>query len=314
MSHRILITGVSGYLGGTLLARLPQANLPVYDKIYALVRTDGQADAVKQYAGVIPLTFDVRDEAATREAIVGNNITIVFFLIDAMSAKSQGYLIKALAEVKEMTGKDVHFLHTSGAKIFSSHTGAPTDRPLLDDETDMYDLQKAQKAPVTPVQSAVDANNEVVEQAEKLGVHSYVFVPCIVYGKGEGFGNPISIQTVAVVRAARAAKRVYNVNSGQPTWPVCHVIDNTNLYLEMLRAMLTSGGSKMLPSGKQGYYLAASGSVAWADLYAAIARALAQRGVIEDDVVKPATDDAIGKMAAGLGCPKGLVPLQLGGL
>ena len=205
-------------------------------------------------------------------------------------------------------------LHTSGAKIFSDHTGAPTDRPLPDDEADMYDIQKAQRAPVTPAQPAIDANNEVVEQAEKLGVHCYIFVPCIVYGKGEGFGNPISIQTVAVVRAARAAKRVYDVNSGQPTWPVCHIIDNTNLYLEMLRAMLTGGGSKMPPSGKQGYYLAASGSVAWADLYAAIARALAQRGVIEDDTVKPATDDAIGKMAAGLGCPKGLVPLQLGGL
>ena len=314
MSHRLLITGGSGYLGGTLLARLPQADLPAYDKIFALVRTDAQADAVSQYADVTPLRFDIKDEEATREAIVSNNITIVFFLIDASSATSQGYLIKALAEVKTNTNMDVHLLHTSGAKIFSSHTGAPTDRPLLDDEADLYKTQKAQRAPITAAQPAVDANNEVIELAEKLGVYAYVFVPCIVYGKGEGFGNPISIQTVAIIRAARSAHRVYDVNSGRPTWPVCHVIDNSNLYIKLLRALLKGGSSNAPPNGKQGYYLAASGSVAWADLYAAIARALARRDIIEDDTVKPATDDAIGMMAAGLGCPKELVPLQLGGL
>ena len=69
------------------------------------------------------------------------------------------------------------------------------------------------------------------------------------------------------------------------------------------------------PSGKQGYYLPASGNVAWIDLYTAMARALARRGVVEDDEVKPATtDEVLGKMGEALGCPKELVPLQLGGL
>jgi hypothetical protein len=31
-------------------------------------------------------------------------------------------------------------------------------------------------------------------------------------GKGEGFGNKVSIQTAAIVRAAKATGRVYNLN------------------------------------------------------------------------------------------------------
>jgi hypothetical protein len=38
----------------------------------------------------------------------------------------------------------------------------------------------------------------------------------VVDGKGEGFGNKISIQTVAVVQAAKAVGRVYKVDDGKP--------------------------------------------------------------------------------------------------
>lgn len=111
-SHRILITGASGYLGGTLLARWKDAGLTGYDKLYALVRTDAQAEAVGQY-GAEPLAFDARDEAAVRKAVVDHKITIVYYLIDPIRSEAQVNFIKALAEVKRATGQEVHFLHVS---------------------------------------------------------------------------------------------------------------------------------------------------------------------------------------------------------
>ena len=68
------------------------------------------------------------------------------------------------------------------------------------------------------------------------------------------------------------------------------------------------------PNGRNGYYLAASGSIAWEDLYLAIAVALAKKGKVFDAKVERASSDALAAMGAALGCPKEFVPLQLGGL
>jgi nucleoside-diphosphate-sugar epimerase len=146
MTRSILITGASGYLGGSLLAQLSRTKLPTHDKLYALVRTDRQAEQVKEY-GAEPLTLDFEDESAIIKSVVDSKISIIFFLIDALNSKYQVPLIKGLGELKKQTGQDVHFLHTSGAKIFSEHAGLPTDREIKDTDPGLFDMQKAAKAP-----------------------------------------------------------------------------------------------------------------------------------------------------------------------
>lgn len=68
-----------------------------------------------------------------------------------------------------------------------------------------------------------------------------------------------------------------------------------------------------LDHGRNGYYLASTGSVAWDDIYAAMAKGLAKRKVVDDENVREADKDVLQRMAKALKCPSGFVPVQVGG-
>jgi uncharacterized protein YbjT (DUF2867 family) len=147
MSRNILITGGSGYIGGSLLAELKKTtDLPSHGTIYALVRNEQQAEKVKSHYNATPLTLDLEDQSAITATLLEKQISVVFFLINAFNADSQVKFIEALAAVKDRHGVQTHFLHTTGAKLFSSFTGHPTDRVLSDAEEGLYEVQKAARS------------------------------------------------------------------------------------------------------------------------------------------------------------------------
>ncbi|KAL4803998.1 NAD(P)-binding protein [Aspergillus unguis] len=301
----ILITGGSGYLGGTLLARWSEANLPKHGKLFSLVRTDEQAEKSQKLYGVQPLRIDLEDEAVVRHALVSHEISIVLYMIDSYRLTSQIPFIRALAEVKRESGRD-----TTGTKQFSSLAGSPVEHDLLDNDPRLLDIHKAQKAPHPELQTATNTNVAVVEAGLEHGVKVYTFSPCIVYGKGEGFGNKISIQTVDVVIAAMAAGRMYEFDQEGQIWPVCHLHDTISLYFAILNAILQN---KNPGHGRNGFYLASSGKVAWHDIYAGIAKALARRGKIADERIEVMDDAALAQVAKAQGVPPSLVVVKIGG-
>jgi len=137
MTHNILLTGVSGYLGGTLLSQWPTpttttqhqqqqqpstnnqpSNFPSYDKLYVLVRTPAQATAVKNSAPhAEPLIFDPDDGDAVREIVVGKRISVVVFLIDAFGVRKQRNFIEALGVLRRDGGVEVAFMHVSSLRL-----------------------------------------------------------------------------------------------------------------------------------------------------------------------------------------------------
>jgi hypothetical protein len=65
--------------------------------------------------------------------------------------------------------------------------------------------------------------------------------------------------------------------------------------------------------GKNGYYLASSGSMAWYNIYVAMAKALAKHELLDEAGVTKADDAALDLMGQALNCPQEFVAVSLGG-
>lgn len=78
----------------------------------------------------------------------------------------------------------------------------------------------------------------------------------------------------------------------------------------MIKAMVADQNPN---HGRDGFYLASSGSVAWHDIYVAMARALKKRGVIASDEVAHFTDEALAKYAEAQGVDLPSVKVKIAG-
>jgi hypothetical protein len=88
------------------------------------------------------MTLDLSSQSAITSALLEKDISIVFYLIDAFRAETQVRFIHTLAEAGRRRRVVTHFLHTSGAKLFSGFVGNPVERGISDADEDLFEMQK----------------------------------------------------------------------------------------------------------------------------------------------------------------------------
>jgi nucleoside-diphosphate-sugar epimerase len=237
---QVFITGATGYIGGSVAAKLLQGG----HTVLGLVRTDEKAAQLKQ-RGIEPLIGTLADFHQIVQA--ARQCDAVINAANADDSFSVEAIIQGLA------GSGKPFIHTSGTSVVSDRAAGEYSDAIFNEDSPFEPL------PERMMRVAID---RAVLMAARKGVRSIVIRPSLIYGRGHGL-NPDSVQIPHLIELAKKYGIARQVGRGQNVWSHVHIDDIVDLYLLAL---------EYAPACSLFY--AENGEAAWKSLASAIGRLL----------------------------------------
>ncbi|MCS4305053.1 NAD-dependent epimerase/dehydratase family protein [Chryseobacterium sp. BIGb0232] len=216
---KVLITGITGYIGGTVAKKLLDRNY----EVTGLVRNEAHVQELESL-GIKTIIGNIHNEDLIKTA-VDNADAVIHNADSADDAYAVDNFIKALE------GSHKTFIFTSGSAIFGGkENGKRSDFVYKED------------FPLTPrleMASRVLINNYVLQSAQK-DIRSIVIVPTMVYGEGLGLKKD-SIQLPALINYSKEKGAGIYFGEGENVWSNLHIEDLADLYVLALEK--AKGGS-----------------------------------------------------------------------
>ncbi|KAK8848394.1 NAD dependent epimerase/dehydratase [Apiospora arundinis] len=284
-SPKILLTGATGYVGGTVLHRLLACPAPSLQhlKVSVLVRGEERADQLLRTYGadrVAPVLFrdydetDLITELASQHDIVinagsGFHPSSAEAMVQGLSQRTTTSSSNNNNDTTTTTTSKPWMLHTSGCSNISDRplTGqAFPDRELHDaDGTTVYDFEKAENErewyPQRAAELAVLGHPAAASDA--VGAVS-IQAPCI-FGAGEGLFQRAGLMVPIMMRYVVEKGYGFQLGDGTGVIDYVHVADLADLYVLCVRDVVEHGG-RHLPSGARGVVFPTSGRVYMKDI------------------------------------------------
>lgn len=260
-AKRILLTGATGFIGGSILTSLlGSSDSAIKDaQITCLLRGPDRAEKLSATYGdrVKVVVYEGLDDLDTTVAIAAEHDVVINTTLGFHTSSAEA-LVKGLAKRKNSTGRDVWMIHTSGTSNLAdkpiTNPGAPV-RIFDDAVDDVYSHEKALEA-ITPYPQRTGELG-VVDAGLALGVKTIVIMSPMIYGEGRGLFNTASVQLFPH-RAAIKGKQATVIGEGKNIYGHVHITDLEDLYKLVLLDILKNQGQN-LPSGKQGIMFSSHG-------------------------------------------------------
>ncbi|RDB25814.1 Uncharacterized protein C2A9.02 [Hypsizygus marmoreus] len=284
----ILLTGATGYIGGSVLGHLLSHPLSDTFGTTILVRDQLKAKAFRTL-GVKPVIGSNSDHALLQH--LASEADIVFACADADDLGAAEAILAGLKKRFEKTGTPPSLIHTSGTGV------------LVDDAQGMYatktiysdlDIEKLESLP--PTQPHRDVDLAIVAADTQGYVKTYIVLPSTIYGIASGalvdlgLQNAHSQQVPGLIKVSIDRGQGGMVGLGKNVWPHVHIREITDLYILLFDYILSH---KPLAHGRQGFYFGENGEYTVYELAKAISEALYHQGKAKSSKPSSFTEEEI---------------------
>ncbi|KNG51974.1 nad dependent epimerase dehydratase family protein [Stemphylium lycopersici] len=289
---RILLAGVTGYIGGSVLHQLLHSKYSAIEgaEIACLVR--GEARVAQLHAAFGPRIKVVGFEGLEdTEALVGiaSQYDVIFNMTLGYHLASALAFIKGLSLRHKSTGRDVWMVHTSGVSnladqpLSGAHVESNSGLELDDSKDDIHAYEKARNTGKRYIQRTTELG--MVDAGVESGVKTVVLMSPLIYGVGTGLWNKRSLQVPRLAQAAISEGHAIVIGDGEGVWDNVHIEDLAGLYELVLTDILSNDGASV-PTGKQGVIFSAHRRHKWIDLSQGVADAAFEAGMVKSKTVK----------------------------
>jgi nucleoside-diphosphate-sugar epimerase len=328
---RILVTGATGYIGGSVLDHLLAHPKRSSFEIVSFARDAEKAQKLEAQFGVKTVLGSLDDVQKIEDAAAEADVVINMASSDHLPAAQA--MLRGLKRRHEATGKTPAFIHTvcalhhalalaadpflqSGtAQLIDNSVGTYSEHIKYDD-TEVGPIQAVSKDAIHRTvdlevvaadhegEQSVPVHEDVSSNVSTGYVRTYIVLPGAIYGLASGpvFSAGLAHRQSApipwIIKASLARGTVGGFGEGTNVWPYVHIDDTASLYVALLDALVAN--PERPGHGWEGFYFGEAGSLRAGDLTATIAKVLAQQGKVQKAEVIPWTEEDIAKYFYGV--------------
>ncbi|GJE96186.1 NAD(P)-binding protein [Phanerochaete sordida] len=277
----VFYIGATGYIGGSVLAKLltdPSADTL---DITALVRSEDKAAKLEKF-GVRTVVGSFKDVALVER--LAEAAHVVFSMADADDLPMMQAILKGLKQRHAKLGDLPILIHTSGTGIltYGQETKGMAATDVIYDDSDFEQI-----ANIKPEAVHRNVDNAIFEADADGYCRAYIVLPGIIYGIAKnqlvdaGIQNPYSFGIPMLIKAALGRGRAGMVGKGLARWPNVHIDDVVDLYVVLYDAVVEKG-PEGVDHGARGYYFGENGESSWADISRAVGLVMVELGLAAD--------------------------------